>query len=143
MKVIRCELKLDKEFSSALSLVISVICVTFNVIGANSLITAKVYGQDVNTGTNVIEGKNIEFIASPNSGFKVKEWKLSDAVAYETGNTYTLINLQSNVIVTVEFGPDNSTVNNGNNTGNPGNDEKIQAIQVMMTTIQEQVEMRL
>ena len=64
--------------------------VTFGVDGSNGTLKATVDGNEINTGDKVKHGKTVTFTATPNSGYKVKEWKVgNDIVAGNTSNTYT------------------------------------------------------
>ena len=78
--------------------------VAFSVVGGNGALTATVDGDAITSGAEVEEGSNIVFTATPNEGFRVKEWTLVGAlIADETGTTFTLTNLTENTTVTVEF----------------------------------------
>ncbi|WP_261794786.1 InlB B-repeat-containing protein [Treponema denticola] len=64
--------------------------VTFGVDGGNGTLKAMVGGNEINTGDKVAQGKTVTFTATPNSGYKVKEWKVgNDIVTGNTSNTYT------------------------------------------------------
>ncbi len=78
--------------------------VDFNVVGGNGSLAALVDGIGITSGDIVEEGKNIAFIASPNTGYSVKEWRVDGVVV--SGNTeelYTLENLSGDASVSVEF----------------------------------------
>ena len=78
--------------------------VVFNVVGANGTLAATVDASAVTSPATVVVGKNVEFTATPDAGYQVKEWKLdNNVVAGNTTNTYTLSNVTVNSIVTVEF----------------------------------------
>ncbi len=78
--------------------------VTFSVIGANGTLTAEVDGITINSGDYVEQGKNVIFIATPNSGYQVKEWRNNgNIVSGHTANVYTIISLNQTVTVNVEF----------------------------------------
>ena len=78
--------------------------VQFNVVSGNGTIAATVDDVAITTGTSVPNGKSIVFSATPNSGYRVKEWKNGSAViSGNTTNNYTLTNLTSAASVTVEF----------------------------------------
>ncbi len=79
--------------------------VTFSIVNpAGGTLIAEVDGTEISSGDEVIEGKEVIFTASPVTGAKVKEWKLDGSVAAgETGNTYTVSDLQADIEVTVEF----------------------------------------
>ncbi|QSH92109.1 hypothetical protein C5N99_05725 [Treponema medium] len=61
--------------------------VTFSVEGGNGTLKAMVDGSEIHTGDKVEQDKIITFTATPNSDYKVKEWKVDDAVV--TGNAST------------------------------------------------------
>ena len=61
--------------------------VTFSVEGGNGTLKAMVDGSEIHTGDKVEQDKIIIFTATPNSDYKVKEWKVDDAVV--TGNAST------------------------------------------------------
>ena len=64
--------------------------ITFGVDGTNGTLKAMVGGNEINTGDKVAQGKTVTFTATPNSGYKVKEWKVgNDIVTGNTSNTYT------------------------------------------------------
>ncbi|MDO9634815.1 MAG: T9SS type A sorting domain-containing protein, partial [Paludibacter sp.] len=77
--------------------------VAFNTVNGNGSLTAKVDDTPITTGSQVQKGKNLVFTATPNEGFKVKEWKLNGVVVHDTDFTYTLSNLTGIATVTVEF----------------------------------------
>nr|WP_253728954.1 Ig-like domain-containing protein [Treponema sp. OMZ 857] len=54
--------------------------VTFSVEGGNGTLKAMVDGSEIYTGDKVEQGKTVTFTATPNSDYKVKEWKVDDAV---------------------------------------------------------------
>ena len=71
--------------------------VTFEVEGDNGAITATVDGNDITSGDDVEENKEVVFTAEPADGFQVKEWTINgDVVADNTTNTL-------NVTVTEEI----------------------------------------
>ena len=61
--------------------------VTFSVEGGNGTLKAMVDGSEIHTGNKVEQDKIVTFTATPNSDYKVKEWKVDDAVV--TGNAST------------------------------------------------------
>ena len=78
--------------------------ITFNVTGGNGMLAAKVDGNAINTGAQVVWGKEVVFTASPNSGYRVKEWKLNNSVVPgNTTNSFTLTNMTAPNAVTVEY----------------------------------------
>ena len=77
--------------------------ITFNVDGGNGTLKAKVDGNEITSGKEVEEGKEVTFTAEPSTNYKVKEWKVGDTVV--TGNkttTYTHTVTQA-VTVKVSF----------------------------------------
>ena len=78
--------------------------VNFNVVNGNGSLAATVDQTAITTGASIEAGKNIVFTATPASNYRVKEWRLNDAVVTgNTTNTYTLTNLSATATVTVEF----------------------------------------
>jgi len=78
--------------------------VSFNVVNGNGTLTATVDDGSITSGAQVQRTKNIAFVATPNTGFKVKEWKVNGSVVSDnTTNNYTLNNLTEASTVTVEF----------------------------------------
>ena len=61
--------------------------ITFSVEGGNGTLKAMVDGSEIHTGDTVEQDKIITFTATPNSGYRVKGWKVDDAVV--TGNAST------------------------------------------------------
>ena len=77
--------------------------VTFSLVGGNGRISAKVDGNEINSGAYVAAGKNVVFTAHPYTGYHVKEWKNGGSVVSgNKTNTYTL-SITEAVTVTVEF----------------------------------------
>jgi hypothetical protein len=80
--------------------------VTFSVVGdpANGILEASVTGNPITSPATVGVGSNVDFVATPDAGYQVKEWVLnSGVVAGNTTNLYTLENLSADATVTVEF----------------------------------------
>gem|GEM_PF-964749 len=78
--------------------------VTFSVSGANGSIRATVNGATITSGASVAQGSNVVFTATPNTGYRVREWRLNNAVVSgNTSNSYTLSNLAAAATVTVAF----------------------------------------
>ena len=78
--------------------------VTFSVTGGNGGLTATVDSGSISSPASVQEGKDTVFTASPNTGYRVKEWTLNGSpVSGNTYNSYTLQNLSAAATVTVEF----------------------------------------
>ncbi|MDY0349081.1 MAG: T9SS type A sorting domain-containing protein, partial [Tenuifilaceae bacterium] len=78
--------------------------ITFSVVGANGILAASVNSMDISSGDLVHEGSNIEFIATPDENYRVKEWRFNDEVVDgHTTDSYTVSNLMAAANVTVEF----------------------------------------
>jgi len=82
--------------------------VSFGVVevngNANGTLGATVNTFSIASGDEVEEGSTIIFTASPNDGYRLKEWSVNDnPLADYTDNTYTLTGLGANTNVTVEF----------------------------------------
>jgi len=79
--------------------------VTFSVVNGNGSLTATVDGRTITSGSQIEEGKSVVFTATPNSGYRIKTWKLNgDEIANHTANSYTLENISAVVsIILVEF----------------------------------------
>ena len=82
--------------------------VSFSVVevngNANGTLGATVNTFSIASGDEVEEGSTIIFTASPNDGYRLKEWSVNDnPLADYTDNTYTLTGLGANTNVTVEF----------------------------------------
>jgi len=79
--------------------------ITYNVIAGNGSLSATVVGgAPIVTGDPVNIGSNVEFTASPNSGYVVKQWKKNSViVAGVTGTTYSITNVTGPTAVSVEF----------------------------------------
>ena len=59
--------------------------INFSVEGTNGTLKAIVSDKEINSGDEVEEGKTVNFVAMPDSSYRVKEWKLDDTVV--TGKT--------------------------------------------------------
>lgn len=77
--------------------------VEFSTIDSNGTIKATVDDTEITTGEQVEEGKDVVFKAISNDGYKIKEWKLNNAVVNGTDSIFTLSNLAAEATVTVEF----------------------------------------
>jgi len=77
--------------------------VFFEVIG-NGEISATVDGEKIFSGDSVTHGAEVVFTATPDEGYRVKEWVIDGAAISDYSlNTYTHNNLKADVIVTVKF----------------------------------------
>ena len=77
--------------------------VTFNTVSGEGTLTATVDGTEITSGSQVQEGKDVVFTATPDASYKVKEWRLNNTVVNETETTYTLSDLSAAATVTVAF----------------------------------------
>ncbi|NHB70412.1 endonuclease, partial [Perlabentimonas gracilis] len=86
----------------------AIFVVSFSVVevngNANGTLGATVNTFSIASGDEVEEGSTIIFTASPNDGYRLKEWRVNnDPLADYTDNTYTLTGLNANTNLTVEF----------------------------------------
>ncbi|MDD4576528.1 MAG: T9SS type A sorting domain-containing protein, partial [Bacteroidales bacterium] len=89
--------------------------VNFSVVGANGTLIAKVEGVEISTGDLVEEGNDVVFTATPENGYRVKEWTLnSTIVPANTSNEYTVTNIMSETNVNVEFELDGTGISENN-----------------------------
>jgi hypothetical protein len=82
--------------------------ITFCVNGANGTLTAKADNTDISTGDTILQGKKIEFTATSDQGFRIKEWKQNNTVISINNNntsiqSHSVLNLNSPENITVEF----------------------------------------
>ncbi len=78
--------------------------VVFNVEGVNGSIIAEVDGAEITSGDNIEEGKDVVFTATPDEGYKIKEWVLNGNIVEDyTGLVFTVNGLSEDIVVTVEF----------------------------------------
>jgi len=78
--------------------------VNFDVLNGNGTLTATAGGEEIDTGDEVTQGRNVVFTATPENGYSVKEWKLNGtSVEGNKTNSYILENLKAEATVTVEF----------------------------------------
>ena len=84
--------------------------VTFNAVNGNGTLSAEVDGTDITTGAKVAKGKVVSFTATPDAGYKVKEWKHNNESVNGKETAYTLLGLDSAATVTVEFESDGSGI---------------------------------
>ena len=78
--------------------------VVFNVVGGNGSLEAFEGGETIESGDSFPAGVNVQFVAEPDEGFKIKEWRRDGLllVGY-TLPELTVNNLNQDVIITVEF----------------------------------------
>jgi len=68
----------------------------------NGELTAQVNDDDIDSGDEVEEGRDVVFTVTPDEGYRVKEWKVNgDLVEDETDLTYTYENLDKDINVEV------------------------------------------
>lgn len=78
--------------------------VNFSVIGANGTLACEADGTPITSGDDVIIGSELVFTATPETGYRVKEWVLNgDVVEGATGASFTIEALGAPVELTVEF----------------------------------------
>jgi len=78
--------------------------VYFSVSGGNGNILAIIDEISITSGDLVEEGSSIIFVATPNTDYRVKEWKLNGTtVNNNTSEAYVLSDLSASTTVTVEF----------------------------------------
>lgn len=79
--------------------------VDFSVVNeAYGTLSATEAGVEIFTGQQILENRAIVFTATPNIGYAVKAWTLNGVVVDgETGNTFTLADLDDDAMITVEF----------------------------------------
>lgn len=83
--------------------------VSFYPIGENGSLSASADGEGILNGASVNAGTNILFVALPDDGYGVKEWKLNGNIILDENNEplaepeYLFENLESDITITVEF----------------------------------------
>ena len=78
--------------------------ITFNVEGENGTLKAMINGEEITSGTEIEEGKTVNFVAMPDSGYMVKEWKLDDKPIADAGKSNTYAHIVTKVAtITVSF----------------------------------------
>lgn len=78
--------------------------VDFSVVGANGTLSAEVDGVPITSGDEILEESDVLFTAVPDANYQIKEWKLDGVVIPgHTATTYTIVDLQDDINVTVEF----------------------------------------
>ena len=80
------------------------VTVNRSVVGGNGSIATRSNNTNVNNNASINRGSHVTFTATPDAGYRVKEWKYNGlAVENNTSNVYVLSGLASNATVTVEF----------------------------------------
>jgi hypothetical protein len=77
--------------------------VTFSVMGENGALMAEVDGVEIMSGDAVLPGMDINFTATPDNGYQVKNWYLNDEPMGFTTTTFNVNDLAADVDVKVEF----------------------------------------
>lgn len=78
--------------------------VHFDVINNNGMIRAKADSVSIQSGEAVIDGRDILFTATPDTGFQIKEWiKDGETVEGHHATTFELPDIQESVQVNVAF----------------------------------------
>jgi len=93
------------------------VIVSFGVVGGNGTLAATVDSKAILSGASVEKGRNVVFIAVPNQGYRIKEWKFNGAATGNSSNSYMFKNLTGALNVTVEF--DNTTGSDELPSANP------------------------
>lgn len=79
--------------------------VIFGVQGGNGILTATHNSINFISGNTVLTHSNVIFTATPNTGYKVKEWIINNEKYVSTVQTHTLLNIKGNMDVKVVFEP--------------------------------------
>ena len=77
--------------------------VNFEVAGNNGNLTAEVNGQEIQTGDEVQEGKDILFTAEPHEGYALKHWTLNGEVLEDELELTYVHQLEAEISLLVEF----------------------------------------
>jgi len=77
--------------------------VSFDVAGDGGILAARIGFNPIYSGSLIDAGATIVFVATPASGYRVKEWKNNGMVVNGAATTYTVANLSEIINVTVEF----------------------------------------
>ena len=96
----------EDEVQAVYDGILNPLTVNHSVIGSEDTgtLTAKqANGNDLRNGGKAIRSTDVEFTATPEPGYEVKEWKVDGVAEQTAGNTLTLSSLQSDTTVTVEF----------------------------------------
>ncbi len=84
--------------------------VNYNVYGSNGSIKGKVNNNPFASGSVFVEGINVTFSAFPSSGYKVKVWAVNGIQQAGSSNIFVYENLDKDIIVTVEFMPSTTDI---------------------------------
>ena len=75
----------------------------YDIVGGNGVLSVTADGTDIASNTSVDYGKSVVFLATPNTGYRIKEWKDNGDTVNGTYNKFTIPNFTREHIVTVEF----------------------------------------
>lgn len=76
---------------------------TFAVDGSHGTLVAKKGNTTLQTGNEVAHGSQLIFTATPDAGYRIKQWKLNDSPEGEEGLTYEISRITAAATVSVEF----------------------------------------
>jgi hypothetical protein len=94
---------MNSTVDQAITASVNTFTVTFSP-GENGSLAATVDNVNISSGGEVEAGKTVLFTATPNNGYRVKQWMVDDEVAVDhKTNTLTIENLASAKSVTVKF----------------------------------------
>ena len=78
--------------------------VSYSIIGSNGTLNAAAGGTEIITGSTIAEGTEVVFTATPEVGYRVKEWTNNGVpVAENVTNTYIISSIMLDIDVTLEF----------------------------------------
>jgi hypothetical protein len=76
---------------------------TFAVDGSHGTLAAKNGNTTLQTGDMVAHGSQLIFTATPDAGYRIKQWKINDSPEGEEGLTYEISRITEAATVSVEF----------------------------------------
>jgi len=80
--------------------------ITYHVVGENGSLSATVGGELIQSGDGVPQGSNVQFVAEPDEGYQVRNWRRNGVLVFGyIALTYNLNNVTANTTITVEFEP--------------------------------------
>jgi len=114
--------------------------VNFSTPG-NGSINANVGEGSIATGDSVEEGSQVDFIASPNSGYRVDYWRVDGTIVNSTETTYSISSLESDVTVEVIFEviPTTTTTTGGGGGGTTRTTSTVNAVSDRFTIVVNEV----
>lgn len=81
--------------------------VTFSVVNEDGgTLVAYVGDEQFDSGSEIEVGNDVLFVATPNEGYRVSEWRINDVISNEisrVGNTLLITDITDQTYVTVEF----------------------------------------